>query len=59
MWNRQVGLKSLPQWTNLDGKVFRKLKYEIEMTCEDGIVDFNVLFEGETIGGCNVDVQYS
>lgn len=58
-WNREIPFKSLPMWTNKIGKVFRQLDYEIELTCEDGIVDFNVYFGDEKIGGCNVDVQYS
>jgi hypothetical protein len=28
------------------------------MTCEDGIVDFTVYFEGKRVGAHNVEVQF-
>ncbi|KAG7438552.1 Heat shock 70 kDa protein 12B [Fusarium oxysporum f. sp. raphani] len=51
-------LESLPTWTNPLGKVYQKLSYAIEMTCEYGIVDFTVYYKGKRVGAHNVDVQF-
>ncbi|KAI9171325.1 Heat shock 70 kDa protein 12A [Paramyrothecium foliicola] len=57
-WNQVVDFEKLPLWTNKLGKVFRKLKYDIEMTCEDGTVDFAIYFQGKRVGGRNVHVDF-
>ena len=57
-WTRDVNIESLPTYTNSLGKVFHVLDFEIEMTCEDGIVDFTVYFEGKRVGAHNVEVQF-
>ena len=57
-WTREITLESLPTYTNPLGKVFHELDLEIEMTCEDGIVDFTVYFEGKRVGAHNVEVQF-
>ncbi|KAF5601485.1 mitochondrial-type heat shock 70 [Fusarium subglutinans] len=57
-WTRNISLESLPTWTNPLGKVYHKLSYEIEMTCEDGTVDFTLYHEGKRVGAHNVDVQF-
>jgi len=57
-WTRNISLESLPTYTNSLGKVYHKLNFDIEMTCEDGIVDFTVYYEGKRVGAHNVDVQF-
>ncbi|KAF5982892.1 Hsp70 chaperone protein [Fusarium bulbicola] len=57
-WTRDISLESLPTWTNPLGKVYHKLRFEVEMTCEDGIVDFTLYYEGKRVGAHNVDVQF-
>ncbi|KAM5355751.1 hypothetical protein ACJ41O_002397 [Fusarium nematophilum] len=57
-WNRKVRLESLPTWTNKIGKVYHKLKYEVEMTCEDGTVDFTIYHDGKRAGGRSVQVKF-
>ncbi|KAJ4137767.1 hypothetical protein NW768_003357 [Fusarium equiseti] len=57
-WTRDINLESLPTYTSPLGKVFHQLGYEIEMTCEDGTVDFTVYFEGKRVGAHNVEVQF-
>ena len=57
-WTRDINLESLPTYTNPLGKVFHQLDYDVEMTCEGGIVDFTVYFEGKRVGAHNVDVQF-
>ncbi|RKK72783.1 hypothetical protein BFJ69_g9876 [Fusarium oxysporum] len=57
-WTRNISLESLPTWTNPLGKVYQKLSYAIEMTCEYGIVDFTVYYKGKRVGAHNVDVQF-
>ncbi|KAH7006186.1 hypothetical protein EDB82DRAFT_472866 [Fusarium venenatum] len=57
-WTRDINIDSLPTYANSLGKVFHKLNYEIEMTCEDGTVEFTVYFEGKRVGAHNVDVQF-
>ncbi|KAF5561106.1 mitochondrial-type heat shock 70 [Fusarium napiforme] len=57
-WTRNISLESLPTWTNPLGKVYHELRYEVEMTCEDGTVDFTLYHEGKRIGAHNVDVQF-
>lgn len=57
-WTRDIDIESLPTWTNPLGKVFHKLEHEIEMTCEGGIVDFTIYFEGKRVGARNVEVQF-
>ncbi|RFN42067.1 hypothetical protein FIE12Z_12891, partial [Fusarium flagelliforme] len=57
-WTRDINLESLPTYTSPLGKVFHQLDYEIEMTCEDGIVDFTVYFKGKRVGAHNVEVQF-
>ncbi|KAF5667436.1 Hsp70 chaperone protein [Fusarium denticulatum] len=57
-WTRDISLESLPTWTNPLGKVYHKLRFVVEMTCEDGIVDFTLYHEGKRVGAHNVDVQF-
>ncbi|CVK95020.1 related to hsp70 protein [Fusarium proliferatum] len=57
-WTRGISLESLPTYTNPLGKVYHELNFEIEMTCEGGIVDFTVYYEGKRVGAHNVDVQF-
>ncbi|RKL33579.1 hypothetical protein BFJ72_g9803 [Fusarium proliferatum] len=57
-WTRNINLESLPTYTNPLGKVYHELIYDIEMTCEDGTVDFTVYYEGKRVGAHNVDVQF-
>ncbi|KIL94945.1 hypothetical protein FAVG1_01876 [Fusarium avenaceum] len=57
-WTQDVDIESLPTYTNTLGKVYHKLEYEIEMTCDDGIVDFTVYYQGKRVGAHNVDVQF-
>lgn len=58
-WNQAVSLESLPTWTNKIGKVYHELKFEIEMTCEAGMADFTIYFQGKRVGGRNVKVQFN
>ncbi|KAF4462383.1 hypothetical protein FALBO_10812 [Fusarium albosuccineum] len=58
-WSQDVNFESLPTWTNPIGKVFHKLRYEVEMTCEDGTVDFTVYHDGVRVGGHNVEVEFN
>ncbi|KAF5542336.1 mitochondrial-type heat shock 70 [Fusarium mexicanum] len=57
-WTRNISLESLPTWTNPLGKVYHDLRYQVEMTCEDGTVDFTLYYEGKRVGAHNVDVQF-
>ncbi|KAM0246728.1 hypothetical protein ACHAP5_004499 [Fusarium lateritium] len=57
-WTRDIELESLPTYTNPLGKIYHELDYEVEMTCEDGIVEFTVYYEGKRVGARHVDVQY-
>ncbi|WZH40085.1 mitochondrial-type heat shock 70 [Fusarium acuminatum] len=57
-WTQDVDIESLPTYTNTLGKVYHKLKYEVEMTCDDGIVDFTIYYQGKRVGAHNVDVQF-
>ncbi|KAF5964939.1 hsp70 family chaperone [Fusarium coicis] len=57
-WTRNINLESLPTYTNSLGKVYHKLSFDIEMTCEDGTVDFTVYYEGKRVGAHNVNVQF-
>lgn len=57
-WTRGISLESLPTYTNSLGKVYHQLTFEIEMTCEGGIVDFTVYYKGKRVGAHNVDVQF-
>ncbi|KAF5227885.1 hypothetical protein FAUST_11470 [Fusarium austroamericanum] len=57
-WNRNIDTNSLPKFTNDDGQSFPKLTFRIEMDCEDGIISFAIYFEGQKVGGREVDVQF-
>lgn len=49
---------SLPTWTNKQGKVFHKLEYNIEMTCDSGAVDFAIFHNGKRVGGQHIEVEF-
>ncbi|RSL67500.1 hypothetical protein CEP54_003231 [Fusarium duplospermum] len=57
-WNKHVSLGSLPIYTNSIGDDYHELNYTIEMTCEDGTVDFAVYYDGERVGAQNVEVEF-
>ncbi|KAH7023134.1 hypothetical protein EDB80DRAFT_745260 [Ilyonectria destructans] len=57
-WNQRVSFESLPTWTNSVGKVYRKLSYDIEMTCEGGTVEFIIHYQGKRVGGHHVEVEF-
>ncbi|KAM0365519.1 hypothetical protein HYE67_008802 [Fusarium culmorum] len=58
-WDQQVDTKSLPRFTNANNRSFPKLSYRIKMDCEDGVVNFTVSFNGQKVGGREVDVQFN
>lgn len=58
VWNQRVSFESLPTWTNSIGKVYHKLKFDIEMTCEDGTVEFIIYYQGKRVGGRHVEVEF-
>ncbi|XEU97891.1 hypothetical protein FSHL1_003178 [Fusarium sambucinum] len=57
-WTRDIDIESLPTSTNASGELFHKLEYEIQMTCDEGIVDFTVLFQDECVGAHHIDVNF-
>ena len=57
-WAQTIDIETLPTWTNPLGKVYRKLKYDIEMICDQGTVDFAIYFRGRHVGGRNVQVDF-
>ncbi|OBS27025.1 hypothetical protein FPOA_00966 [Fusarium poae] len=57
-WNRKIDTKSLPNFINNDGESFPRLSYWITMDCEDGAINFSVFFNGQKVGGQEVDVQF-
>ncbi|KAI8684417.1 hypothetical protein NCS57_00107800 [Fusarium keratoplasticum] len=57
-WNKHVSLGSLPLYTNPIGNVYHELSYTVEMTCEDGTVDFAVYHDGQRVGAQNVEVEF-
>ncbi|RGP68404.1 hypothetical protein FSPOR_5283 [Fusarium sporotrichioides] len=50
---------ALPKVTNNSQESFEKLSHRVKMDCEDGIVNFAVYFEGQKVGGQEVDVQFN
>ena len=57
-WSQKISLDSLPTFTNDLGKIYHKLKYDVEMTCEEGTVDFTIYHQGKRVGERNVEVEY-
>ncbi|KXH31769.1 hypothetical protein CSIM01_09444 [Colletotrichum simmondsii] len=57
-WNKKLDLENLPRHTNILGKVFRKLNYDLDMTCAGGSIDFTVIHEGKSVGAKNVSVVF-
>lgn len=57
-WQLSTLKKSIPLWTNAEGTVFRKLTYEIEMTCHGGSIEFAVFYGDQKIASQHVDVSY-
>lgn len=58
-WSRSISLESLPTYINKIGKVYRELNYTIEMTCEEGTVDFTIYHKDQRVGAGNVQVDYA
>ncbi|KAF4995123.1 hypothetical protein FDECE_12894 [Fusarium decemcellulare] len=58
IWNREIVPDSLPTYTNPIGKVYYKLEHDIEMTCEDGTLDFTVYYNGERVGARNIEIKF-
>ncbi|RGP65283.1 hypothetical protein FLONG3_9259 [Fusarium longipes] len=57
-WTRDIDIESLPTATNPSGELYYKLEYEIQMTCDEGIVNFNVFFQGTCVGARHIDVNF-
>ncbi|RSL72501.1 hypothetical protein CEP51_011897 [Fusarium floridanum] len=57
-WNRPVSLESLPTHINPIGTVYRQLDFTVEMTCEDGTVDFTVYYKGDRVAAQSVEVEF-
>ncbi|KAJ4310754.1 hypothetical protein N0V84_010810 [Fusarium piperis] len=57
-WNKQVCFESLPTYINPTGEVYRQLNLDVEMTCEDGTVDFMVYHNGTRVAAQNVEVEF-
>ncbi|KAF7559162.1 hypothetical protein G7046_g4998 [Stylonectria norvegica] len=53
-----VALESLPLYTNDLGTTYRRLDYDITLTCEEGTADFTVYYQNERVGSQNVSVKY-
>ncbi|KAF5495038.1 Heat shock 70 kDa protein 12A [Colletotrichum siamense] len=57
-WTKKIDLKSLKRYTSPTGKVFRRLEFNVEMTCSGSSVDFAVLQDGNQVGAQNVSVIF-
>ncbi len=57
-WEADIDISTLPTWTNRLGKVFHKLRCEVEMTCTGGSVDFAIYHDGKRQGSKNAGVDY-
>ncbi|KAK2006639.1 actin-like ATPase domain-containing protein [Colletotrichum eremochloae] len=54
IWNKKVDFESLPTFTNPAGKVYYRLSYDIEMTCDGTSLDFTVFHDGKRVAAKNV-----
>lgn len=57
-WSQKVNVKSVPTHTNPIGRVYRRLDFDVEMTCEDGTVDFTIYRKGKRVATQNVEVDF-
>jgi hypothetical protein len=57
-WDAKLDISSLPTFTNGQGKVFYELKFEIEMVCAGGSLDFAIYHNGKRQGSKNVVAEY-
>lgn len=53
-----MSLASLPVYTNSIGNSYHELHYTVEMTCEDGTVDFAIYHDGQRVGAQNIEVDF-
>ncbi|KAK1960022.1 actin-like ATPase domain-containing protein [Colletotrichum sublineola] len=58
IWNKKVDFESLPTFTNPAGKVFYRLSWDIEMTCDGTSLDFTVFHDGKRVAARNVSVEF-
>ena len=57
-WEAEIDFNNVPTWTNPVGKVFYKLKYDIEMTCSGGSIDFAIYYNGKRQGSKSIAVDF-
>ena len=57
-WDAKLDISSLPTFTNSQGKVFYELKFEVEMVCAGGSLDFSIYHNGKRQGSKNVVAEY-
>jgi hypothetical protein len=54
----EVNIQSLPEKHNTDGRLYRSLKFKIEMNvCGSGL-EFTILFDGKRIAQKNIEVEF-
>ncbi|WQF77449.1 Putative ATPase, nucleotide binding domain-containing protein [Colletotrichum destructivum] len=57
-WNRKVNFDTLPTFTNILGKVYHELIFDIEMISDGASLDFTIFHGGKRVGGKNVIVEF-
>ncbi|KAF4966771.1 hypothetical protein FSARC_5588 [Fusarium sarcochroum] len=57
-WTRNIATEMLPTYINSIGQVFRELTFQIQMDCDDGMVNFSVYHNGMEVGAQNVEVSF-
>ena len=57
-WETSIDFARLPIYKNSLGRVYSELRFDLEMTCSAGSVDFAVYHEGKRVGSKNVSVEF-
>ncbi|CAM1506717.1 Fc.00g063580.m01.CDS01 [Cosmosporella sp. VM-42] len=58
-FTQEFSMESLPTYTNEIGKIYHRLDFDIEMTCDQETVDFTIYHQDKRIGARNVEVEFS
>ncbi|KAG6041415.1 hypothetical protein E4U41_004513 [Claviceps citrina] len=57
-WNKVAPFESLPVHYNAAGKEYRKLEFDIEMTCDGTSIHFTIYYKGKAMADHDVVVEY-
>lgn len=58
-WSRVPDFDSLPTWKNPDGKVIRRISFDVKMISNGVTLDFEIIYNSQVMASKNFGIDYT